>query len=157
MKKAQAIITDLLVAVSIGIVLLISINLSWDYYTLKLSDDVTYSDMFIRASETSEVLVSTQGYPKNWNSNNVILAGLADYDRKISESKLSNFAALNNSAIKDMFKVNLYNFTFEMKYKINDSNITSIGEAGNANVSVNSRRLVIYRNEPAIVNFIVWK
>lgn len=157
MKKGQAIITDLLVAIGLGIVLLIAINLTWDYYVLKLNDDSTYSDMFIRASEISEVLVSTRGYPKNWGTTDVQIAGIVNFDRIISPEKLFNFTQLNNSQIKDMFKINQYNFTFEMKYQTNNTNITTIGETGNATISVNSRRLVIYRNEPTILNFIIWK
>ena len=157
MKKGQAIITDLLVAIGLGIILLISINLTWDYYVLKLNDDSTYSDMFVRGSQISEVLVSSKGYPKNWDTSNVQIAGLIYSDRKISESRLLTFTQVSNSAIKDMFKINLYNFTFEMNYQKNNTNITSIGETGNATTSVNSRRLVLYRNEPTILNFIIWK
>ena len=155
MKKSQAIVTDLIVAVGLGIMLVIAITLSWEYYSLKLNDDATYSDMFIRASQISETLVSTPGYPKNWNSTNVIIAGLTDSDRNISEVKLNSFNLLSNQTIKDMFKINLYNFTFEVKY-LNNTKISLIGESGNATTSVNSRRLIIYRNETAILNFVIW-
>ena len=156
MKKGQAIITDLLVAISVFIVLVISINIAWDYYSLKINDDAVYSDMFIRASQISETLVTSKGYPINWNSTNVEIIGLALTDRNLSESQIGNFTALSTSTVKDLLKIALYNFTFQLTY-LNSTPIALYGDSGNATISTNSRRVVLYKNESAILNFNIWK
>ncbi len=159
MKQGQVIITDILIAVGLSVVVLAFLLVTLNYYNQKLAYDIEFTDMHNKALYIADFLAFSPGVPSNWSPTSFILPGVAAEDRRVSYPKLLNFSQTDKMQVKDAFKIRQYNYSLIMYYQHNNTPIVGAGEtwAGQSNISAASRRIVIYGNETAYIDFIIWR
>ncbi len=156
-RKGQVAIIDLFIAIAVFIILITITTLTWDLYNIRLDIRIDYDDMMIRAFQISDSLVKSSGYPGDWEkTSNPSIIGLAEADRVLSKDKVSKFTSLNYNNVKDKMKINLYDYYFLIRNAGGDPIITS-GVSPSGNYVVNLARIVVYDNEPAIMEFALWR
>ena len=156
MSKAQIAMTDLFLAVFLFIILAAFFFIAWDTYQKRLYDTISRSEMEIYTIQITNQILRSPGVPENWEYFNKTpdAIGLADKYNSISDKKLSGLKNLNYTDIKDLMNLGSYNFYFLLKQSNNS--IFEIGDYPSGQ-SVNLRRYVTYKNEPAIVEVSLWK
>lgn len=155
MSKAQVALIDLFIAFFL-FMLLLSVTIStWNLYLIRLNENNENNEMIIKAFQTTDALVKSRGVPTLWNLTNVNLTGLAQSDRVLSTEKVDLFINLTESQIKDIFKIQLYSFSFSLK-DIDENILIERGNVTSERV-VNVKRYVLYENEPAILEFKIGK
>ena len=164
MKKGQAVITDLFIAIAVFIVLVTITTIIWDLYTIRLKMRQDFEDMVVKSIQISDQLVKNPGYPSDWefnipsNPDYIKILGLAEDDRRLSSDKIDKFRTnMTDQKIKELLKIGLYNYYFTIKEK-NGSILLAKGNnpIGSFN-TVNLARLVIYKSQPRIMEFALWK
>lgn len=155
-RRAQLIAIDLFFAFIIISILLVAIFLTWNQYLVRLDERVQYSNMAIKAMQLADTFVKSPGYPLEWNSSNVEVIGLAIDDRQISTEKMNNFTNMTESSIKDIMKIENYDFYFTLKAFDGSINITH-GSNITGKQSVAIRRYVIYENKSSELLFALWE
>lgn len=156
--KAQAWGMDLVIAAvifTVGIVI-------FYFYTLNEPNEAeeTISNLFYDGDIIADSLFS-EGYPKNWNSENVIMPGILNND-KINETKLENFYILNNldyGRAKALFNTKYeYYFFLSENMTINSTEIEGIGLKPYAPKNlIKITRFTIYKNKPITAYIYIWK
>lgn len=157
-KKAQIVLTDLFIALFVATILLVVIIFAWNRYSVIIEENSYYEGMQIIAFQTADLLVKSAGEPENWENDpeNVYVIGLAGSDRTISEEKLDAFINLPLNISSRSLGIEIYDFYFQLKY-INGTRLADYGKGSSKNKStVNVQRLVIYKNEKAVVEFGLW-
>jgi len=155
-KKSQIVSTDLFMAASVFVILLTTIIFSWNLYYTRLNEKIAYNDIMVNAFQISDLLVKSKGKPSIWNSTNVEIVGLAEYDRNISTQKVNSFNNMSYNELKELFNAERYEFYFQIKH-LNGTAMDSHGMEFNGTYSINIRRYVMYENEKAIIDFRLWK
>lgn len=157
-KKAQIIVTDLFVAVAIFILLMSIVVIGWSRYTRKLDNKISYEEMQIKTFQTTNLLTKNQGKPTGWEKNpgSVEILGLASRDRILSAAKVNGFANLSYENATKFLNIRIYDFYFQIK-DFENNTLTSAGKIPAGDYSVGLKRYVIYENEKAIFEFILWK
>ena len=154
MPKAQAAVIDLFIALFLFMIMLSTTIYTWNLYITRLNEDRENTEIIMKAFQATEALVKNEGIPANWNLTNVNLAGLG-IDRILFSDKVDLFFNLSEDKIKDIFKIQLYDFNITLKYingtKIKEKNNLE-GEKYN-----NVKRYALYKNEPAILEFKIGK
>lgn len=157
-QKGQAAITDLFIAISVFIILITIITLTWNLYNIRLVNRFEYDDMIIKTFQVSDALSKSKGVPDNWeflkDKTQILVVGLAENERKISTQKLTQFIDLNETEIKEKMNINLYNFYFTIRNQTQV--LVSHGRIPTGKKSVNIARLVIYNGKPSIMEFALW-
>lgn len=156
-RKAQLSSADFALAISIAIIILLSVISAFIYYENKINEAISYNDLLTKNFQISDALVKMQGIPSNWESSNVYVIGLAFEDRKISRKKLDQFVNMDERDIKSIMKTN-YEFHFNIRY-INGTSIKSAGTnlSESRTRSVTIERYVFYENKTAIIEFKLWE
>lgn len=154
-KKSQIVMIDLMAAMFIFVVLLAAIMLTWNRYTVTLNDQVEYEEAQLMAYQISDIFVKTQGRPVDWekNSSNAIIIGLANSDRNISAAKVNAFLNMSYNDSKKIFKIPLYDFSFQIKDLEGNNLTSSYGEINENDFVISLRRYVFYGNGKAIMEF----
>lgn len=164
MKRGQAVVTDLFIAIAVFIVLITITTIIWDLYTIRLKMRQEFEDMVIKSIQISDQLVKSSGYPLDWefkifsDPDYIKIIGLAYDDRKLSTEKINAFRTnITDQKVKDLFNIGLYNYYFTIKEK-NGSILLAKGNnpVGSFN-TVNLARIIVYKNEPRIMEFALWK
>jgi len=155
-RKSQIVSADLFMAVSVFVILITTIIFSWNLYYTRLNERIAYNDMMVNAFQVSDLLVKSKGKPPGWNSTNVGIVGLAEYDRNISTRKVNSFTNISYDELKELFNTERYEFYFQIKH-LNGTAMNSYGKEFNGTYSINIRRHVIHENEKAIMDFRLWK
>ncbi|MEA2036065.1 MAG: hypothetical protein U9O94_01045 [Nanoarchaeota archaeon] len=158
-KKSQIVVADLFIAMFIATMLIIIIIFTWNNYAILLDENIEYNEMQIIAFQTADLLVKSKGEPVNWeySPNNVDAIGLASSDRVISEEKVGEFVNLPYNVTSKLLGVDLYDFRFELNH-INGTMMEEYGKTPEGNKSIVSvQRIVSYKNEKAVVEFVLWK
>ncbi|MEK6861218.1 MAG: hypothetical protein AABY07_04555 [Nanoarchaeota archaeon] len=164
MKRGQAVVTDLFIAIAVFIVLVTITTVIWDLYTIRLKMRQEYEDMIVKNLQISDQLVKNPGVPNDWeyviqqNPDYVDVLGLAFDDRILSSKKVEMFRTnMTNQKVKDILKIGLYNYYFVIK----EQNGTPILAKGNNPIgsfnTVNLARLVRYKDRTRIMEFALWK
>lgn len=153
MKKSQIFTTDLFIALSIFIILIGVVLLTWTRYNIKLNEDINFEDMQIKAFHITDMLTKTEGYPTAWEKNlsSLEVIGLMEKDKTLSLAKTGNFTSLNYNLTKNLFNIELYDFYFTVK-NINGSKLLQYGIIKNEEL-VNIRRIINYGSQKAIMEF----
>lgn len=154
MSKAQAVVTDLFIAFFLFIAILSATIYTWNLYITRLNENRENSEMLIKAFQATEGLIKTEGIPGNWNLNNVNLSGLGA-NRILSTEKINLFMNLPEDKIKNIFRIQLYNFNFTLKDK--NGNILKNRGSLTGQKFINVKRYVLYQNAPAILEFKIGK
>ena len=160
-KKGQAAVTDLFIAISVFIILITIMTLTWNLYNLRLQNRFDYDDMMTKAFQVSDVLIKSKGNPVDWETdpNSTIVIGLSSNDRIISKTKVETFTdedLFNESKLKDILKVNQFNYYFVLRH-LNGTLIHTRGLFPSGNLAINLARLVLYDDIPVFLEFAVWK
>lgn len=158
-RKSQIAVTDLIIALSIYVILILFVVFTWNRYTMILQDDFNYNVMEITAFQVTDLLVKSGGEPEDWEKDpgSVEVIGLASFDRNISAEKVDAF--LNNISYRNASKLlgtAYYNFYFQIKH-INGTRLREYGISSTNRSVVNVQRLVSYKNEKAMVEFALWR
>ena len=158
-NKAQAVITDLFIALFIFLLLVSTIIFIWNRYSTRFNEDLEYKDMQLKALEISDLLIKTQGYPENWelDPSSVDILGLASSDRVLSEEKI-NALILNITYQNATMFLGLptYDFYLRLSY-LNGTMIQDYGLSSTSELSVSVKRIVSYKNEKVIFETRIWK
>ena len=157
-KRGQAAITDLFIAISVCVILITVTTLSWELYNIRLNSRLDFDDMVIKGFIITDTLVKSPGIPNNWEENptTVVKIGLAEKDRTIDEEKLLAFIGLTEDQIKNNFQIGLYNIYFIIK-NVNGTAIVDKGSTPTGSITINLARIVMYKGEPKVMEFALWK
>ena len=96
-KKAQAVMTDIIIAFLIYMVILVSITLTYNKYVARLNEQLLIQEVRNKVYGVSDLLVRSPGYPESWNSSTVHTFGLAIADRNLSQEKIDNFFGMSDA------------------------------------------------------------
>ncbi len=157
-NKAQGWGFDLMVASIIfitGLVVFYLYSLNSPTETQEVLNVLTYDGNLIANAFLSE------GYPLDWNENNVISLGIMSNNR-INQTKLERFYALSTSNYQKTKE--LFNTKYEY-YIFSSENFTIAGQevSGIGNFPLNPKNLIkisritIYNNKPIDLNFEIWE
>ena len=158
-KKSQVVITDLMTAMFIFMVLLTAMMFMWNRYVITLNKQVEYDEAQLMAYQISDLFVKTKGKPTDWekNSSNTLVIGLANSDRNISAAKVNAFLNMSYNDSKKIFKIPLYDFSFQIKDLEGDNLTRTYGEINETDFVISLRRNIFYENGKAIMEFKLWK
>lgn len=174
-RRGQAAVTDLFISISVFIILITIITLTWNLHNIRLQNRFEYDDMMVKAFQVTDSLIKGRGVPPDWETrlqtptnNNLRVIGLSENERFLSEQKVIAFAnsdgnnKLDEKVLKDTLRINLYQYYFVLRHL--NGTITgcpgtcnSRGAYPSGNFVVNLARLVMFKDEPAILEFAVWK
>jgi len=111
-------------------------------------------------------LILSEGYPTNWNSENVVEIGILT-NEKINETKLERFYNLTQEEYsKTRIKFNTkydYYFFLDRNMTINSKTIEGIGKPGIKKSNIDAENLIkisratIYKNKPVAAELYIWK
>ncbi len=168
-RTGQAAITDLFVAVAIFIVLITITTLIWNLYNVRLEARLDYDTMLLRGYHIVEGLIRSPGFPEQWQTASspeltTQFFGLAEEDHVLSEEKINAFVALSDPLpsgsaypeMKNVMKIALYEYYFLLKTE-NGNPAYSAGSFPTGKYTVNLARLVIFKGQPHIMEFAIWK
>ncbi len=159
--RGQAAVTDLFIAIAVFVLLITIITVDWNKYQIQLASELDYDTMKFKAFHIIDALVRTPGVPEDWEAQPELpsVIGLASEPNVISNAKLTAFInTLTPAQIKEIFKINLYTFFFELKDQ-NGAILYSHGTPTNntADFSVVLSRPIIYQENVGVVSFTIWK
>lgn len=105
---------------------------------------------------TTDILMLSKGYPKNWNSSNVQVIGLASTANNLNRTKVGQFLKLNYEKVKKKISIENREFFFKLENKTN-----TIGTLGNEtyNNSENINTITregLMENEKIKMTLTVW-
>ncbi len=157
-KKSQLAIMDAIMAISVFVLLIMSVVFIWNDYSVRLGEKININRMQIKAFQITNSLIKTAGVPTAWevNSTNVEHIGLATKDRSLSKEKVNAFINLSYNKTREVFNINMeYDFYFRLKdLKNNTINITGLSPR---NTIINLQKPVLYENKESIMEFALWK
>lgn len=151
-KKGQAWGFDLIIAsiiFTMGIIIFFLYSLNYPVEGQEKVDTLFYEGELI-----SENLLS-EGFPKDWNENNVVVIGLLN-NGKINDTKLNKFINLSK---EDYQKTkNLFNTRYNYYINISNAGIDIIGlQPSDPKNLIKVTRYTIYQDKPAILTVHVWE
>lgn len=149
LSRGQIFTTDIVIAVSIFVVALVFLISIWNSILLD-NAALQRSDMKLSLLKATDALVKSQGMPAGWNESNVVLVGLAVWDRTIDARKLASFLAMDYNKSKSALGVQGYDYYF----RLINANVTK-GEYPQGD-AVYTQRKVFY-NGIETIEFTVWK
>ncbi|MBW2984327.1 hypothetical protein KY361_04385 [Candidatus Woesearchaeota archaeon] len=168
MDKAQIFSLDVVIAIGIFILILLSAGLIWNYSREKIAIEETRNDMEIIARNALSVLIETKGNPNNWtsyafNESNIKSLGLADEFLEVDSTKISSLSSADYSTAKTILGILGPNYEFGLDIDIwNGTDYTAnytIGLPPNATASevVKAERFVLLDNSWTKATMKLWK
>jgi hypothetical protein len=163
-KKAQVAVLDLFISAVIFGILVAAIMFVWNDYNTKIEEHIEYNDLVIKTMHITDILTQYPGKPSGWekaktginifNQETVTTFGLASDESIIDEYKLGRFLNMTYNQTRDILNINNYNYYLKLM-KTNGSDFDPpIGKGIQTNNTIVSiRRLVLYKNEEAILHF----
>lgn len=158
MRKAQAAIADLFIALFIFLLLTSIIIYLWNNYNTRLSEDVEYERMQLKAYQITDQLIKSQGVPTAWEKDpsNFEELGLATDDRMLSTKKVDEFTKLPYNDVREALNLEGYGYNFNIT-TLSNKILKSSGESFEGTEAVGLERYVIYNDEKAIFKFQIWE
>ena len=110
----------------------------------------------------------SEGYPKNWNSNNAITLGITT-SNKINQTKLENLYQMiyvqnNYTKTKNLFNTEYdYYFFLDQNMTVSIGSIEGIGKPGVTKININAKNLIkitrftIYQNKTTPLYLYIWQ
>ena len=151
-KKAQAWGFDVMIA---SIIFVAGIT-TFYFYAINQPGEAKgiLEELSYEGSIIAENLLS-EGFPENWNSDNVIKIGITT-DNRINETKLGRFINLTNSSY-DKTK-SLFNIKFDYYVTISGSGLGEIGLPNSTDPDslIKIDRLTIYQEKPVTLTVNIW-
>ena len=153
-----------MVALSIALILIVAITISWDRFVIQLGKKTLQNDLQIVAFQVSDLLVSSTGTPENWESDPAATSslGLASEDRILGTEKLTEFSDISSfdcSKIKNLLNIESFGFGFDIKPSPGFGTFpVTCDLPGNLKNNVATiNRLVIINNNVYQAKISVWK
>ena len=134
----------------------------FNHYVSQSYEQSEFIEMQEIAIKTSDALVRFPGIPSDWGANNVTTLGLASQENVLDSGKLTAFISMDVEKARTLL-VGPYQFYFELSYlndtiaQVNGTNATIGALPTAANVTVPITRYVIYENQFAQAQLIVWR
>jgi len=161
--KAQMWSMDFVVSVTMFFIAVIMILFAWDYTASENYEQITFNEMQSKGLIVSDVLVRTGGSPSDWNETAMAI-GLVSEENIIDEDRLRNFIFyMDYNDSKGIMGIRNYDYYFTMKNLDNetmqlDSQNIEKGNSPSTNVNmiVPVQRYVIFQEEIAKIDFILW-
>ena len=162
-RKAQAWGFDLMIASIIfiaGIIIFYVYSLNYPAEGKDILDKLIYEGNVIADSLLSD------GFPTNWNSNNVIRIGILT-DNKVNQTKLENLYNMTVSAngyqkTRVLFNTK-YQYFFNFSEQITLPSYGNIAGIGNSFVGQDTKsiikitRVTVYNDKPTALNIYIWE
>lgn len=161
MDRAQVFSLDVMFAIGVFALILMSIAWSWSFVTEKISQDNIMTDMQINSKNAISVLLETPGRPTNWDNTaendlfdndvkNVDSLGLSvSYPSVLHKNKVARLDYLNNSYYENIRDVlGLSKYEFHLNFYVYDGSTypsTPNYEIGNGSSSQSKYAFVINR------------
>ena len=157
-KKAQAWGFDLMIASVIFTGAIVT------FFIFSLNTPSESNEIILSLERQGDLVANSllsEGYPPNWNSQDVAVIGLLT-DNKINESKLSSFYDLsisNYQKTKSLFGISSnYLINLSEPIEINYNVIAGIGETPeNPENLLKISRITIYKNKPVTLEIQIWE
>ncbi len=146
MKKSQFFSSELVVTTTLFLVMLGFVLIATKSRTDYLISEKSIIDSEYEASNMVELLLTTSGFPCNWDSSNVEQIGVADSYYVINPYKMDNFFELvnnNYTFVKSYF--NLNDFSFSLNY-LNGTTIYNFDSIPNKEPAIIVRRRARYND-----------
>lgn len=157
-KKGMSMVLDLFIALTIFILVLITIMLLFNFYSNRLQEQVFREDFRDKASMLAEILLS-EGDPVNWESTNVEVIGLTNANGQISQSKWDELELVGYDQAKSKFGLAAEDFVI----RIGVIEGEFIGTYGLADADLVDKevvafnRITSYENQAARLEVKVWR
>lgn len=129
MSKGQIFSIDFMASLMFFLPFLLIMIFLWNYSETQYTETERTIDMRDKAVLISDLLLKSEGYPKDWNSANVVTLGLAKENNKISNEKLNRLYEINCTRFKEIFDMK-YNFFLEIT-DVNDNILFTDDKCGN--------------------------
>jgi len=163
MRKAQVWTLDFAASVVIFLTALILVMFALNYTLYQSRQQVVLSVMENAAMSASDSLVRQPGIPAEWNRTNVSVIGLASQENVLNETKLTEFMALDDSAIRGLLGIANYVFYFEVRYPNGTlaslpggGEITKGAYPSGATTVIPVERHALYMEKPVRMVLILW-
>ena len=157
MHKGQVVTLDLIFALVIGMAVFFALNHEWGIAIQKSYDYTQRNSAEIAAHSIALSLISSKGYPEDWNRTTVMIVGIAKNLDVIDGKKFNELMALPNASLGDLLGVS----EFKIMINLTSSAGTTINSTGlaPANYSILSTALsfVSFNNNVSKLYVTVWK
>ncbi len=130
--KSQAFFSDFAVSTLIFVIFIII----YFNYTKNLSNQGNGLDNLLANAETISLHLTSDGYPSNWNSNNVVRVGFTDNGNKINNQKFNEFEKMNYNKSKKLLGTMYDYFIFFLNESGNLTNVEGFCGAGYPEIDV---------------------
>jgi hypothetical protein len=157
-KKGQVWYIDFMVGLMVFVVVVV---IYFEYVdNLSSKEENIMDDLIINSKAITNSLVA-EGYPKDWNTSNVVKIGLTEGNQRINTTKLNQFISMDYIETKSKLRTS-YNYYMFLEYK-NGSKIKLNGsdEYGykslNPSKLVQTTRLLIYNSTIIRMVVHVWQ
>jgi hypothetical protein len=161
--KAQAWTLDFAASVVIFLTALILVMFALNYTLYQSRQQAVLNVMENAAMAASDSLVRQPGIPAEWNSTDVITIGLASQENVLNETKLAEFMAMDDSAIRGLLGIANYVYYFEVRYPNGTlaslpggGEITKGAYPSGASAVIPVERHALYMEKPARMVLILW-
>jgi len=164
-SKGQTFMPDFLASLLVFTIILSVFLYSWDAVIANQDKFSQGERIMSEAEHTTTFLVSTPGYPENWNSTNVDIPGFAESENVLDTEKIEEFGELGYQEQRRL----LHAYHYRLVFKDREGEIIETEEREldfglepeqNANTVVPVTRTVLLdfgnRVEEAEMRYIVW-
>ncbi|MFH0986645.1 MAG: hypothetical protein V1911_01205 [Candidatus Micrarchaeota archaeon] len=156
-SRGQIISIDLMVAMVIVIGLTAMMSFQWSNYRNTLNANEKTLDMQAAALKASSELVFSEGSPKNWDSGDVILPGIAAGKPYIIDNeKVGQLMLLSDGQLPEYFGIEKYKMYITMS-QAGGAEIFHKGERPeNPHFTASSNGFAVYNSEVVKIDVQVW-
>ena len=157
-KKAQITVVDFGLSIFIFTILVTVIVISLYNYHDRVAGRLEDEMIVASAVAVTDNFVKTSGYPNDWTIDDVKIIGLATRDRVLSQEKVDKFCQeLEYDRARQIMGL-MYHFHFSLSVPEAEFEPVQCGsEPIDANRIVTIRRAVVYQDEPALLQFTLWR
>lgn len=162
LSKGQTFMPDFMASLTIFAVLVAVFLSSWNSI---VSNNPTGSEM-LQTRHTSTFLIATEGYPDNWEEENVEpeIPGFAERDHVLSREKLREFRELSYERQKDLLQAPEYYMELRNEstvFELDGAEIRFGRDHANASQIYPVRRSVLYNKSGELVDaelvYVTWE
>jgi len=155
-NKAQALTYDFFIALAIFIAVVSLVMVQWYFSSVQMQESMEKNSA-LKATLLASQAWFREGYPKYWDSDNVVELGLAN-EGKINRTKMEMLYQLGYSRVTLLLNLGHYNLRYEIYNKTNNL-IFSFHNSSDLNKAKNVykiERVGILDGQPVKVRTLVW-
>ena len=159
-KKSQVFVMDLLLGVFVAVIIFAFLFLSWVDYERDYKREIEYNDKLIIGYQVTDMLVDSEGFPKNWEDNpdNISSLGLKGDFAELDDDKVNMFFNhLSQDNVSELFNIERFSFNVVIKNTDGYALTSTLGDTPSLeDYIINLRRYVIYDGQNATLDFKIW-